>query len=358
MFCPHCGLENPSAFGYCASCQKPLSTVGGAAAMPGLAPAGPPQPRTMSTVAKIFLVVVFLLAVLVGILRPVEPGDAAFVAGEHIGALIFLIGMPLLVAWLVAGRKKARHPNRFVLIFCLISGFFTLANAVTLLQLEEPEARFARLMREAAGVQPESHRGFGRQRRFDDQVRDQYRKLLQQNREYEQTVKEMDVSRVKQLNSAVAFVTPDVEQEGLSQLHALYDADAGEEQKVRAIIADLRHVLESYATSPAERETILRDFDNSSSAQFAKRQEALDAEKAWVDAEDDVHAYAGAHRDTISLRNGHLVISDETVRSEFNGKIDAQEEKRKAFVKAQELFGQSQADSLKKMGLSDKDLRK
>ncbi len=326
--------------------------------MPGLAPSGPPQPRTMSTVAKIFFIVVFLLAVVVGIFRPVEPGDAAFVVGEHLGGLIVLIAVPLLIAWLVAGRKKARHPNRFVLIFCLIAGFFILGNASSLLNFEEPEARFARLMREAAGVQPESHRGFGRQRRFDDQVRDQYRKLLQQNREYEQTVKQMDVSRVKQLNSAVAFVTPDVEREGLAQLHALYDADAGEEQKVRAIMADLRQVLESNASSPAEREATLRGFDNSSSAQFAKRQEALDAEKAWVDAEDDVHAYAGAHRDALAMLNGHLVISDEAVRSEFNAKIEAQEEKRKAFVKAQEQFSQSQANSLKKMGLSDKDLGK
>jgi hypothetical protein len=310
----------------------------------------------MSTVAKIFLVIVFLLAGLVGILRPVDPGDAGFVAGQHMGVLFVLIGLPLLIAWLVAGRKKARHPNRFVLIFCLIAGFFTLANAVTLLDLEAPEARFARLMREAAGVQPESHRGFGRRRHFDDQVREQYRKLLLQNRQYADTVKQMDISRVKQLNTAAAFVTPEVEQEGLSQLHALYDADAGEEQKVRAIMADLRQVLESNASSASEREAMLRGFDNSSSTQFGKRQEALDAEKAWVDAEDDVHAYAGAHRDVITMLNGHLIISDEAVRSEFNAKIDAQEEKRKAFVKAQEEFSQSQAVSIKKMGLSDKDL--
>lgn len=325
--------------------------------MPGMAPAAPPQPRTMSAVARIFLVVVILLAVALAILRSLrDTTDPATMIGEQIGALLVLLGFPLLVAWLAAGRKKVRHPNRFALIFCLISAFFSLANIPSVLNFEEPEARFARLMREAAGIQPVSHRGFGRQRRFDDQVRDQYRKLLQQNREYTETVKQMDISRVKELNSAVAFVTPDVEQQGLAQLHALYDADAGEEQKVRAIMADLRQVLESNASSAAEREAMLSGFDKSSSTQFSKRQVALDAEKAWVDAEDDLHAYAGAHRDSITMQNGHLVISDEAVRSEFNTRIDAQEEKRKEFLKAQDQFAQSQAESLQKMGLSDKDL--
>ena len=311
----------------------------------------------MSVVARVFLLVVILLAVAVAVLRALQDTtDPAMMVGEQIGALLVLLGLPLLVAWLAAGRRKVRHPNRFVLIFCLISGFFTLTNAVRLVNVEEPEARFARLLREAAGVQPESHRGFGRQRHFDDQVRDQYRKLLQQNRDYTETVKKMDVSKVKQLNSAAAFATPEMEQEGLAQLHALYDVDAGEEQRVRAIMADLRQVLETNASSPAEREAMLRGFDNGLSAQFAKRQEALDAEKAWVNAEDDVHAYAGAHRAAITMLNGHLVISDETVRSEFNSKINAQEEKRNAFLKAQHQFSQFQADSLQKMGLSGKDV--
>jgi hypothetical protein len=327
--------------------------------MPGLAPVGPPQPRTMSVVARVFLVVVILLAIVVAVLKALQDTtDPAMMIGEQIGALIVLVGFPFLIAWLAAGRKKVRHPNRFVLIFCLISGFIILANSTTVFNFEQPEARFARLLREAAGVQPVSHHGFGRQRRFDDQVRDQYRKLLQQNRDYTEAVRQMDNSRVKDLNSAASFVTPEAAQEGLAQLHALYDVDAAQEQKVRAIMADLRQVLETYASSPAERDEILKGFDSGLSAQLGERQKALDAEKGWVEAEDDVHAYASAHHGAFALLNGHLVISDGTVRSEFNTKIDTQEEKRKAFLKAQRQFSQSQADSLKKMGLSGKDLGK
>ncbi len=311
----------------------------------------------MNVVARIFLVVAILLAVAVAVLRALQDTtDPAIMIGEQIGALIVLLGLPLLVAWLAAGRRKVRHPNRFVLIFCLISGFVALANVPPMLNFEEPEARFARLLREAAGVQPESHRGFGRQRQFDDQVRDQYRKLLQQNRDYTKTMSEMDTSRIRDLNTAAALTNPAVEHEALAQLHASYDVDASQEEKVRVIVADLRHVLEANASSEAERTAMLKGFDESLATQFAKRKESLDAEKAWVDAEDDLHAYAGVHRAAITLLDNHLAISDAVVRNEFNVKIRAQEEKRKAFLDAQHQVKQSQADSLKKMGLSGKDL--
>jgi hypothetical protein len=322
--------------------------------MPAMVPVS--GPRKMNLAAKVFLAGIVLLALLVGIFRPVDPGNPAFMFGEHVGTLIVMLGLPALIAWLAAGRRKVRHPNRFALIFCLVSGFLTLANAVTMLNLEPPEARFARLMREAAGVQPESHRGFGSQRRLDDQVRNQYRKLLQQNRDYIAAVDQMDVSKIKDLNAAPAFALPEAAQEGLEQLHMLYAADEEQEQRVRAIMNDLRSILETSAGSASERDAMLRGFDNAAASQFSKRQGTLAAEKAWVDAVDDAHAYASAHRDSLLLVNGQLVIPHEVVRTEFNAKIHVLEEKRKAFLLAQKQLSQSQAESLNKMGLREKDV--
>jgi len=325
--------------------------------MPGLDPMAPPPRRTMSTVAKIFLVLVSLLALLVGVTKPVNPGDAAFMMGERFGFLLVLFFFPLLLAFAFAGWGKLRHPNRFALIFCLVSGIFTLANGVTMLSsFEPPEQRFARLMREAAGVAPESHRGFGRQRKFDDEVRQQYRRLLQQNRDYIAEVKQMDMSKVKLLNSAESYMHPRIEQEGLAQLHALYDVDAGQESKVRGIMADLRHILENYASSSGEREAMVHSFDDSMAAQFAGRQQALASEKAWVDAVDDLHAYAGAHRDAFTQSGGLLIFSDPAVRRQFQAKAEFQDEKRRGFMQLQQQFANSQAQSLGKMGLKPKDV--
>jgi hypothetical protein len=292
MLCPNCGQENTNAFGYCTQCQRPLSTVGGAAVMPSLAG----SPPGMSRGPKILLVV--------------------------IGAL------------LIAG------------------GLFAAFSAT----IEQPEQRFARLLREAAGLQPVKHRGSGRERKLDDAVREQYRRLLQQNRDYVAQVKQMDLSKMKLLNSAASYMDRQAEQEGLAQLHALYAAEAAHEDKVRAVIADLRQILENYASSSGEREAMTGGFDNSVAAQLALRQRALASEKAWVDAVDDLHAYADAHRNAFTASGGHLVFSDAAVHSQFQAKAKLQDVKRGEFLVQQQLFAQSQKESLDKMGLSPKDI--
>jgi hypothetical protein len=355
MICPNCGKENASPFGYCGFCQKPLSTVGGAAAMPGLAAQTALGPRTMSVVARIFLALTIVLALLVGIFKPVQPGDAGAEVGQHIGYLVALLGLPTLIAFLVAGRQKARHPNRFALVFCVISGIFILGNAPALFNFETPEQRFARLLREAAGTQPVSHRGFPRQRKFDDDVREQYSKLLQENRDYRERIKGLDNSKVKAINSAAAFASAATARPGLDQLHALYDADAAHEQEVQKIFSGLRHVLDS-ASTPAERDAMLKGFDDSVAQQNGRRQQALTMEKAWVDAVDDEHAYAAAHRQSIRVVAGALVVNDPAVCSELNRKIQFQEEKRKALLKSQAELKKSQAETLNKIGISGKDL--
>ena len=183
-----------------------MSTVGGAAAMPAMDPIAPAQPRTMSIAARVFLTLCVLAGLMVGILKPAEPADPANMFGQHLGALIFLLGFPALIAFIFAGRRKVRHPNRFVLIFCAISGLFTLANAATMFTFETPEVRFTRLMREAAGVQPAAHKGFPRQQRFDNEVREQYRIMLQQNRDFAEAKSKVDISKVKLLAQAESFV--------------------------------------------------------------------------------------------------------------------------------------------------------
>jgi len=323
--------------------------------MPGLAYQAAQGPKTMSIVAKIFLALIIFLALLVGIFKPVEPGDAAFEAGQYLGAVLALLVLPAVIAFLVAGRQKVRHPNRFVLVFCLISGVFILGNAATMLSFETPQQRFARLLREAAGTQPVSHKGLPSQRKLDDAVRSHYGKLLQQNRDYLALVAKLDNSKVKEINTARAFASAEVAQPALDQLHTLYDADAAHEKQVRETLDGLRHVFEGVSPA-AERDAMLKGFDESLAEQNNRRQQALALEKAWVDAVDDEHAYAAAHRASIRLVKDTLIIDDPDIRSELNGKIQLQEQKRKNFLKSQDDFKRSQAESLNKMGISGKDL--
>ena len=324
--------------------------------MPAMDPVGPPQPRTMSIVARVFLILCVLAGLALGILKPAEPADPAEMFGEHLGALIFLLGIPALIAFIFAGRRKVRHPNRFVLIFCVLSGFFTLANTAPMFSVETSEARFSRLMREAAGIQPVAHKGFRRRQRFDNEIREQYRILLQQNRDYTEAMSKLDTSKMKLLGKAESFVVPETLQEALDQLHAAYNLDMGEAQKLSDVMAGLRHILETDASSPADREEVLKGFDSTYTVQIATRQQTLAAEKSWVDAVDDSHSYAKAHSASIKMRDGRLVVLNPVVLSELNIKIRTQNAQREAFLKLNHELEQSQAEALKKMGMSRKDV--
>ena len=323
--------------------------------MPGLSPITEPTQRVMGVPARIFFVITILVALGVAMIMPTEPGNASMQEGEHFGVLFVLVAFPALIAYLVAGRKKVRHPNRFVLVFCLISGIFSLGNAASMLNFESPEQRFSRLMREAAGKQPVSQKGFPSQRRLDDAVRSQYGKMLQLNRDYTEQVKTLDNSKVKEINTAKAFASAEIAQPALDQLHALYDADAAHERDVQNTLNGLRHVFDDVQPA-AEREAMYKGFDESIAQQNVRRQQVLALEKAWIDSVDDEHAYAAAHRDSLRLIGTSLVIADPDVRAEFNEKVDSQEEKRKAFLKLQAEFNKSTSESLDKMGLSGKDV--
>jgi hypothetical protein len=314
----------------------------------------------MSIIAVLALIAVVSIIVLLGIMMPAEGDNPSMQDGFRIGRTVAGLFIPGLIAYAIAGRKKARKPNQFALIFCLLGLGLNGVNAMSSLSgstiFETPEQHVGRLMREAAGVQPVHESVFPSRRRTDDALRNEFRNLVQTNREYYQTVNKMDVSEVKTINTVESFADPAVAAAGLRQLHAVYDVDSAQEIKVKEIQDNLRRALESSAGSASERETMVNGFDKGVAEQLAKRTTLVAAEKAWVDAVDEEYAYANRHSSGFHLQNGHLVIPDATVRQALNSRIDAQEARRKEFLKAQGDFQQFQAQALDKMGVKPRDI--
>src|SRR5579864_942872 len=103
MFCPHCGTENNSPFAFCTSCNKAMTTLEGAAPSyaPG-APVPPPAPKTMSRLGVAGVLLALLIAGFDIAMTPVE-GDAmspGYSLGYRMGTAIFVVGLPLLLAYL------------------------------------------------------------------------------------------------------------------------------------------------------------------------------------------------------------------------------------------------------------------
>src|SRR5215813_11369389 len=274
MLCPSCGKEYARAMaaGRCPECQQSSQAVS------GRGPNSDASSASMTALGKLGICAVVLLAVLYASVVPTNESNPAtrmgFRAGTFIGAMLF----PTIIAYVVAGRRKVRNWKRFASIFS-VSGFIFLTmawlGATNALNVESPEQHIGRLMREAAGRQPVRNASLGKQREFDDAVREQFRNLIQLNRDYMAAVEKIDLSATEKLNSPETLADPDSAAEALKQLHAAYDLDAQEEQNVSEIIEKLRNVMRSSSSSPAAQQSMLNGFDKSVAAQTSKRQQLL-----------------------------------------------------------------------------------
>ncbi len=299
------------------------------------------------------------LAFLFAFDRPVESSTGSYAIGYRVGTFIGALLLPTLIAYVVAGRRKARNPNRFAFLFLLV-GIPILAlnwlGTLTASARETPEQHVGRLMREAAELQPIGNEGSSSEGDFDDAMRKQFRRLIDRNREYAAAVERLDLSEVNKINSPESFADPGLASTSLKQLRASYDLDAEQEEKVKEILEDLRRAVASSTSSAWVRERMLKGFDQNVASKMPQRRQLIAAEKAWVDAVDDEYDYANQHRKEIRLVNDHLVIQDATLRDEFNAKVQDQEARRKEFLQAKEEFTQGQARDLQKFGLDPKKL--
>lgn len=387
MFCPACGAQNPDNAGSCSACAKPLPSAGINVAPPPPPPLSPenspaaaapaparvypplssvsvasgyppalsmPQPqKTMSIFGMIGIGIAILLALVYAVAAPVPalPNEAQAL-GYRFGTILAALGFSFLIAYPIAGRRKARNPNLFAGLFCGITLFILLANAMSnpgLLQPENSEQKAARLMREAAGIQPVRRSIFG-ENKTDTKTRDLFKDILALNKEYQDAESKLDTSEVKNLSTPESFANPDSVAGALQQLHAAYDVDAHQEERMGEILENFKHSLDDLPAS--ERQEMLDGFSQGLGRVTPTRQRALSSEKAWIDSLDDVYGYAGSHHSDFVIADGHVGINDDQVREEFNTRIHTMNARREEFLQAKHDLDQMQSQSLQKIGLN------
>lgn len=310
----------------------------------------------MTAMGKLGICAVVLLAALHAVIVPTrgpESERVGFILGTFIAATL----IPFLIAYIIAGRRRVRDLKRFAYVFS-IAGliFLTLSwlGATNALNVETPEQHIGRLMREAAGTQPIRNTGFGQQRDFDVAVREQFRSLMQANREYTAAAEQLDAGETAKLNTPETLADPDSGGQALKHLHAAYNLDARQEQKINEILQKLREAMQSSSSSPSVQKSLSKGFDNGIATQGLKRQKLISAEKAWVEAEDDLYGFTSQHRNEIKLAGRRIAIANKDVREQFNQKIDSEEALRKDFLEKKQQFSNDQAKLLGSYGLDRK----
>ena len=257
---------------------------------------------------------------------------------------------------MLAKQKSNTVPIVISVIVVVVVAIGGLVFYISNLDLEPPDQRIGRLMREAAGLQPVRHQFFAKERQFDDTFRDQYKNLIQINKDYMEAVKNTDMSAVGQLGTAESFADPASFADGLRQLHTAYDLDRGQEQKLQEIIANLRTTIENSGWAASNREEFMKGFEQGVAQVQDKRSGIVTAERGWIDSIDDVYDCAQRNHGVFILSNGQLLIADNQVLEEFNAKVRTMNASRSQFMQAKQQFDQWQASQLQKMGVSATDI--
>ena len=214
----------------------------------------------------------------------------------------------------------------------------------------------ARLMREAAGLQPVKQAFLASDRQFDDAFREQFRSIFRVNREFIALEGKVNTNEIEKLGSPESFTDPDYAAEGLRQLHASLIFHREFEQKLQDIVDNLRHTIAGTNWFASHKAEALAGFEHGFAGSLQKRQHVLNAEQAYVEAADDNYDYSYAHYTAFQVENGELTVTDESVLNDFNSKIKQYNARHDDLLQAQEEFTRFQSDSLNKMGMRSKDV--
>lgn len=307
----------------------------------------------MHILGGIGIAAVFVLAALFAFAAPVPPlPNETQAAGYRVGRFFAAVVIPFLIAYPIAGRRKARNPNLFAGLFCGMALFLILANAASSLGALQPETadqKASRLMREAAGLEP-VRKSFFREDATDTKLRDFFKQIIAINKDYQAEIDKLDISATASLNTPQSFADPNSVAEGRRQMHAAYELDARQEQHMSQVLENFRRGFESL--SPSDREAMLKGFNQGLAQVIPTRQRTVTTEKAWIDSLDDVYGYAQANHSQFNMAGGHLRVADEEVRQEFNKRIRALNAARQEFLKAKSDFDRLQGQTLQKTGIN------
>lgn len=297
-----------------------------------------------------------LLAVSYAALAPLPslPNEAQ-AEGYRFGSFLGSMALPALVAYLAAGRRKVRNPNRFAGVFCAVAVVVIGLNAAGSISSggfrspETTQQKTQRLMREAAGLQPVRTSIFGEDE-LDAALRDLFKEVIANNKEYNAAVDKLDISATASLITPQSFADPASAAEGLKQLHAAYDLDAQQEQRMQQTLENCRRRFANI--SGLDRAALLEGFRIGLEKGMPVRQHAVSSEKAWVQSVDDLFDYARSQHSYLKLSGGLLVIAKEPVRQEFNSRIDNMNARREEFLKAKKALENFQQQILQNAGVT------
>lgn len=274
----------------------------------------------------------------------------AEISGYAIGALL----TSSLVAYLIAGRKKNRKPVLFGLIFVGVAFVQCLLELSSL--PKGPNAKVADLVREASGTKPIDHRS-----EFDNPqdklLREVITEFLDKAKAYREKTHELEGS-LQTLYSGESFSGKEAmsrTRDGVQKVAALDHEFALQLEQWPSRVQE--QVAQS-ALSQSDKQGFLKGFHEtfSSSEIVTLRQQGDQIEEQWCKDTLALYDFARLHAGRIHVKDAHILIEDENVRTRFNELLAQSRGQRQRMRETNAQMAKLQKDGLQKFGLTRKDV--
>lgn len=269
-------------------------------------------------------------------------------AGYAMGGLL----LPALIAYAIAGRKKARNPNLFALSFCALCVFSLLLEISNRpLGLKE---RMAGLMKEAAGTKARD----AAESPIDALARKMFEDILQQRKSYE-----VEVAKFKDdmahIYTAESYSSKPSMQRSIKSMQAVLALDQQYTRQLQVLPQHMKELADRSSLSEEDKQGFMKGVNETmaNSKLLSVRDQAIEAEARWVDATVTLYNLASANVAKIHVKNSKILIDDEKLRTEFNKDLEKSQDLRKSIDTLNAQVNQLQQEALQQSGLTKQDLK-
>lgn len=363
MFCIVCGAPNPDAAKFCHKCgQAMVSSTQGLsseeASTNGLvsapqdqeplqirsslpAPSARPVPTARLTRRNIVLLCFALVWCYLLAFTYHRPLFGGFFSPEVFGAWLGLLIWPLVLTYLLRGRRKPRDWQAIARMFIWSAILLpALVLSINRQHRETTEERLRSVFQDAAAPSAPGQRSLD----SDEQaLRDFLRDLIALNKRYSEEAAKFDTPEMEVLYQPVSFSKRNTVQRTIDQIKEMEDLEDEMNKSYDDIVGRARTRIHS--------QTFWEGFEESN----AHRQNVFALERKWLDASLDLYQFALANLHLISVKGDKVYVEDSALDS-FNEKLSTAENSRETFLRSYEQFQQRQKEYLSRWGLSPSDM--
>jgi hypothetical protein len=307
----------------------------------------------------------FLLALLMGLARAIAELGAWPATPEESGYLVGAIAGPLIMAGVGAGvyyavRKSRRNKRRFIsawsgwaLLLALVSIGGTAGHSPRFPKDNQEIVRMAnQAYKEASGAVPPDQYS---KDELATAMRDMFRDLVQFNQQYRDATAQFHTPEMKGLYGASSFGSRQRIEETVRQLRNMAGVES-QFASLDSVFAKSEARIQQEDWTEHSKKDFIQGMEQSLAQTKQSRLAVYQVEQKWLDASLDLYTFALNNRNTMSVRQNHVVIGNHETFEAFNERLDRAVELHKEVLESSRQYDRERASQVKKYGLSPADL--